>query len=105
MASGLGQLHGLESSPDFPQGMDDYDSLYGADQVGQSSNQSSGETGVVHMGGSGQGQGGQAQPNVMSHWSNLLNFKQGALPWLAVATILYLGLVSLHVSAGIGRRR
>jgi hypothetical protein len=104
MALGLGQLHGVEASPDFPAGLEDYDSLQGAEMYDQSASGGVAQTGVSHMGGSGQGQGSAGQPaNTMSHWSNLFDFKNGALPYLALATILYLGLISLHVSARAGR--
>ncbi len=39
------------------------------------------------------------------HWSNLLDWRQGPLFWLAIATILYLGLLSLHVGARAGHFR
>jgi hypothetical protein len=101
---GLGQLHGLQSSPDFPAGVLDWESLAGAEMYGdQSASSGAAQTGLVNMGGSGQGPGSTGATSTMSHWSNLLDFKNGPLFWLALATVLYLGLISLHVSAGIGR--
>lgn len=107
MASGLGQLHGLESSPDFPSGTMDYDALEGVFQVGQSASASPGpSTGMVTMGGATNGTGSVGTPaNRAANWSNLLDWRSGPLFWLMLATLGYLGLISLHVSAGIGRRR
>jgi hypothetical protein len=101
MAEGLGQTHGLESSPDFPYaGMEDYGGLYAVDAL-QSASTAPGQTGVVHMAGTGQN-GAPTPSNRTSSWANLLDVKNGPLFWLALATILYLGIVSLHISAGIG---
>jgi len=106
MAEGLGQTHGLQSSPDFPAGTLDWASLEAANMYeDQAASGGMGNTGLVNMAGTGQGPGNSGtQPNQMSHWSNLFDFRNGPMFWLALATILYLGLISLHVSAGIGRR-
>jgi len=103
---GLGQLHGVESSPDLPAGGIDYATLEGTFMLDQSASSSGPGTGMVHMAGGGTGAGSAGTPaNRASHWSNLLDVKNGPLFWLMLATLGYLGLISLHVSAGIGRRR
>lgn len=100
---GLGQLHGIESSPDFPAGLMDFASLEGASVLDSASAQP-GQTGLVHMAGTGQGPGNSGTvANRSSSWSNLLDLSNGPLGWLLILTLLYLGLISLHVSTRIGR--
>lgn len=110
MALGLGQGAWSFASPDFPQGAVDYASTaqeqgspfdLAQPYVGGDPDTTSG-VGPVHIDtGTGNGpSGGRAQ-----HWSNLLDWKHGPLFWLAVATILYFGLMSLHVGARAGHFR
>ena len=115
MALGVGVGAWNFSSPDFPQGAGDYGLIAGdgqgnpfvlGPQVGGDANttvaaaaEASG-VGPVHVS-TGQGgaspAGGRAQ-----HWSNLLDWRSGPMFWLAVATILYFGLISAHVGARAG---
>lgn len=99
---GLGQLHGVESSPDFSAGWEDFIALDPANTLEQSASSGQAQTGMVHMGGTGSS---GTPSNRTNHWSNLLDVKNGPLFWLMLATLGYLGLISLHVSAGLGRRR
>jgi hypothetical protein len=107
MALGLGQGQWQFASPDFPTGALDYSAV--ADSTEQypfagatylpDTTQGVGPT-HISTGAGGESTAGRAQ-----HWSNLFDWRQGAMFWLAVATILYFGLVSLHVGARAGHFR
>jgi hypothetical protein len=104
------------SSPDFPMGAIDYAGVAGDGQdspfvtgpaVGGDASTTGGAegAGAVHVS-TGANPTGNAGAR-MNHWSNLLDWRNGPMFWLARATILYFGLISLHVGAkvsgGIGR--
>ena len=115
MSQGVGVGAWQFASPDFPVGASDYASVAGD---GISSSFVGGPydggapttvaeatgTGPVHISTGGNSTsspaGGRAQ-----HWSNALDWRQGPLFWLAIATILYFGLISLHVGARAGKFR
>ena len=112
MAYGLGQGTWAFASPDFPAGGAAYASVAGdgvesaftaGPYVGGDPNTAEG-AGVAHVS-TGTGTD-TANPGARaSHWSNLLDWKHGPLFWLALATILYFGLVSVRVGARVGSVR
>jgi hypothetical protein len=114
MAQGVGVGQWNLASPDFPQGPADYASIIGDgvsspfvggpnDGGDPSTIEEASGVGPVHVStgrnGVGSSIAGRAQ-----HWSNLFD-PSGPLLYLMVATLLYFGLVSLHVGARAGRFR
>jgi hypothetical protein len=111
MAQGVGQGAWQFASPDFPQGVVDYAGVAGDGQqspfvtgpaVGGDASTTSGAegAGAVHV---STGANPTGNPGArMNHWSNLLDWRNGPMFWLALGTILYFGLISLHVGAKAG---
>lgn len=112
MALGVGVGQWQFASPDFPRGTSDYQSIAGDGQgnpfvlgpmVGGDADTTVGPeangVGPVHV---STGNGGGSTAGRAQHWSNLLDWRSGPLFWMAVATILYFGLISAHVGARAG---
>ena len=109
MALGIGQGNWSFSSPDFPNGANDYAATAGAPETnpyvvgpainGFADTTGGGGNGAVHV---NTGANPGANPaGTAAHWSNVFNLK-GPVFWLLLFTILYLGLISLRVGARIG---
>ena len=111
MAQGVGQGAWQFSSPDFLTG-----GLEAAAGVGAGAADSPYTTGPA-VGGDPDTTGGGAGPVHVStgasptgslagraqHWSNIMDWRHGPMFWLALATILYFGLISIRVNTRIGR--
>ena len=121
---GLGQHDAAFASPDAPSGFMDYSSIAGV-----------GDEGTILTGQSGLADTGLSQLNVSGlypeadhdgaglhistgpllasshpgrraqHWSNLIDFRHGPLGWMLLLTIVYFGLVSIHLGARFGQTR
>jgi hypothetical protein len=109
MALGIGTSTWDFASPDFPAGATDFAAIAGnteaapfgaGPQVGGDPSTTDG-AGVQHVN-TGTGTSTAHPSTRAAHWSNLLDYKHGPLFWLALATILYFGLISIRVGARVG---
>ncbi|HWE11185.1 MAG TPA: hypothetical protein VG325_17685 [Solirubrobacteraceae bacterium] len=109
MATGLEQHGGLFDWPNVPDvGYSDWATLSGMAAAHPLVGGTAGSPGY----GGGQRQVAVADPGTASvaqaaagspakaHWSELINLKGNPIGWVLIATILYLGLMHIHVRAG-----
>ena len=110
MAFGLGQQGGLQDPPLLTDvGYQDWTSLGGMDPAHPLVGGTAGQPGY----GAGQRQVAVGDPAAASHatlaagsparahWAELFNLKGNPIGWVLIAAILYLGLMHIHVRAGV----
>jgi hypothetical protein len=111
MAQGVGQGAWQFASPDFISGGLDAQAAVGGGAanspyttgpaVGGDPDTTGNGAGPVHV-------STGASPNSnpagrAQHWSNILDWRHGPMFWLALATVLYFGLITIRVSTQFGR--